>query len=430
MSFRRWSSVLEHQQLLNMMLYASMLQDELDNRDSSANEESSSSSSVTTSSGISWDSSSKKDESRDINEQELEDELETVIEAIAEVCNDIEEGIEDSTIEWRGKRVIVEDLSEDDAIFHLFRFRKKHLQQDMVDKLWPRMQPYLNTKSKKTGIIFGDGRYCYPYETLFLMVLFRFSGPHRIQKEMEGYFGIRRSKISSGIYTMVNALHSLVLKYLDNPSIFHGRMPYYAERIYAKCGFAETTWGFIDGTLRKTCRPSLFQKLLYSGRKRCHGIKFQSVFTPDGLFVCMYGPITGNRHNLFLMSKSQLLNKLQAFTPNGAVIYSLYGDPAYPQSAYVYGGYRNPPPGSAQAAWNTQMLKVREVVEWGFANIVSNWSFLDFRAAMIIFKSPVAKFFIVVAFLVNMRTCFYGNQTMKYFECTTMTIDEYLSLID
>ena len=33
MSFRRWSSVLEHQQLLNMTLYASMLPDELDDRD-------------------------------------------------------------------------------------------------------------------------------------------------------------------------------------------------------------------------------------------------------------------------------------------------------------------------------------------------------------------------------------------------------------
>ncbi len=36
------------------------------------------------------------------------------------------------------------------------------------------------------------------------------------------------------------------------------------------------------------------------------------------------------------------------------ITYSLYGDPAYPQSAYVYGGYRNPQPGTPAAAWNTQ----------------------------------------------------------------------------
>jgi hypothetical protein len=246
---------------------------------------------------------------------------------------------------------------------------------------------------------------------------------------MESYFGLRRSKISAGIFAMVNALHSLALRYLDNPVIFHGRMAYYAEQIYNKCGLAETTWGSIDGTLTRTCRrPSFFQELLYSGHKRCHGIKFQSVFTPDGLFACMYGPKTGNRHDSFMMSRSQLLQKLRVFMPqDGGIVYSLYGDPAYPQLAYVYGGYRNPPAGSLQAAWNTQMSQVRDVVEWGFANIVSNWSFLDFTA-MMVFKSPVAKYFVVAAFLVNLRTSFYGNQTMDYFNCTMMTIDQYLLL--
>ena len=76
------------------------------------------------------------------------------------------------------------------------------------------------------------------------------------------------------------------------------------------------------------------------------------------------------------------------------------------------------------------MSKAREVVEWGNANIATNWAFLDFRAAMMIFKSPVAKYYIIAAFLVNLRTCFYGNQTMDYFDCKTMSLDEYLSLID
>ena len=35
-----------------------------------------------------------------------------------------------------------------------------------------------------------------------------------------------------------------------------------------------------------------------------------------------------------------------------AVIYSLYDDPAYPQSIHIFGGYKNPAGGSAQAQWN------------------------------------------------------------------------------
>jgi hypothetical protein len=76
---------------------------------------------------------------------------------------------------------------------------------------------------------------------------------------------------------------------------------------------------------------------------------------------------------------------------------------------YLFGGYRNPQPGSPKAQWNTEMSKVCEVVEWGFCSVSSMWAFLDFRPSMRIFKSPIAKFYIVGAFVVNLRTCFYGN---------------------
>ena len=109
---------------------------------------------------------------------------------------------------------------------------------------------------------------------------------------------------------------------------------------------------------------------------------------------------------------------------------SLYGDPAYPQSIHIFGGYKNPADGSAQAHWNCQMSKFREVVEWGCANILAQWSFLDFRVAMKIIQSPFAKYSIVAALLINIQTCFYGNQTMEYFSCEAMSLDDYLSLID
>ena len=271
---------------------------------------------------------------------------------VAQVHDQMEIGMEDNTIQW-GKKLIIQDLSEDDALTH-FRFRKVHL-QEVADKLWPRLQCFL--RGHRGSIKVNNGTYSLPYETLLLLVLFRLSRPRRIRKEMEGFFGMHKSKISTGITCMIHAMHTLGVQYLDNPVIFHNRMPYYAERVYQKCGLVETVWGFIDGTLRKTCRPSLFQKLMYSGHKRCHGIKFQSVVTPDGLFASMYGPVSGNRHDSFLLSNSGLLNKLQEFMPDdapediAAVIYSLYGDPAYPQSIHIFGGYKNPADGSAHAHW-------------------------------------------------------------------------------
>jgi nuclease HARBI1 len=120
---------------------------------------------------------------------------------------------------------------------------------------------------------------------------------------------------------------------------------------------------------------------MYSGHKCCHGIKFQSVVTPDGLFASMYGPVSGNRHYSFLLSNSGLLNKLQEFMPDdapediAAVVYSLYSVPAYPQTIHIFGRCKNPADDSAHAHWNSYMSKVCEVVEWGFANILAQWSF-------------------------------------------------------
>ena len=154
---------------------------------------------------------------------------------------------------------------------------------------------------------------------------------------------MHKSKISTGMMCMIHAMHELEVQYLDNPVICYNRMSYYAQRVYQKSGLVETVWGFIDGTLCKTCCPSLFQKLMYSGHKQYHGIKFQSVVTPDGLFASMYCPVSGNRHGSFLLSNTGLLNKLQKFMPDdipediAAVIYSLYGDPAYPQPIHIFG---------------------------------------------------------------------------------------------
>jgi nuclease HARBI1 len=378
-----------------------------------------------------WSSNNSFISSSDDDNEEFNDILDDAVATLAAANPDQASTKKRPTIIYVPVRIC--DIADDDFSYAYFRFRKTHL-QEVANKLWPRLSPYLS--GTKEHIQFGGSkRYSAPFETLFLMVLFRFSRPRRIRNEMEEYFGFGKSKISAGILTMVSALHSLAVKYLDNPAIHRDRMPYYAAKIHEKCGLVDSVWGFIDGTRRKICRPSYFQKQAYSGHKRSHGIKFQSVVTPDGLFALMFGPIMGNRHDSYMLAKSELIPKLREFMPDVAdppapAVFSLYGDPAYPQSEYIFGGYRNPRAGSPEAQWNTEMSKVREVVEWGFANIVANWAFLNFKPAMMIFKSPVAKFYIVGAFLANLRTCFYGNQTMAYFDANALTLDEYLALID
>jgi nuclease HARBI1 len=147
----------------------------------------------------------------------------------------------------------------------------------------------------------------------------------------------------------------------------------------------------------------------------------------------MYGPVNGNRHDSFMLQESTLLPQLRALFPVGVKRFSLYGDPAYPQSDILFGGFRRPAAGSPEAHWNTKMSKVRESVEWLFKEIITKWSFLDFRTSMKIFQMPVAKYFIVAAFLTNIHCFIHGSETAAYFDCTNpedgrLTLQEYLSL--
>ena len=140
--------------------------------------------------------------------------------------------------------------------------------------------------------------------------------------------------------------------------------------------------------------------------------------------------MNGNRHDSHMLSESNLLTKLTDMMPVDGVTHALYGDPAYPQSQYLFGGFPHPRAGSIEALWNTLMSKVREVVEWGYKQIITNWSYLDFKSSMKIFQVPVAKYYIVGAFLTNLKTTFYDNQINTYFACKTLTLKEYLELID
>jgi hypothetical protein len=339
---------------------------------------------------------------------------------------------EDTTIQWDLPPPLIRDMSESECV-NEFRFRKEHLQL-LSNKLWTLMMPHLEGTHDCIRV---ENRYSLPFETCLMFLLYRLAVPRRIHPDMERFFGVRKSKISAAMITFVDALYEVALPYLSNPALFQHRFNMYSKLIFDKCNAANMIWGFIDGTHRKICRPIRFQRAAYSGHKRCHGVKFQSVVTPDGLIACLYGPIPGARHDSFMLAESGLLTQLSQIMPRdqpGVDVYALYGDPAYPQSRYIIGGYRNPGPNSLEAQWNTAMSEVRICVEWGFKEITQVWTFLDFRAKMKIFKFPVAKYYIIGAFLANIRNCFYSNQTATYFGCkeengTKMSLDEYLNII-
>lgn len=247
-------------------------------------------------------------------------------------------------------------------------------------------------------------------------------------------FGMRKSHLSSAILTFARGLFLLSIKYLLDPRIWHARMPYYAQLISNSTnGLMGNIWGFIDGTYRRTSRPIRYQHLCYTKFKKCHAIKFQSIVTPDGMIAYLYGPFVGKRHDARMLTESGLIEVLQQLMPadasNGPV-YSLYGDLAYPQSIWLFGGFLNPRQDSLEAQFNRQMSRARIAVEWGFNDIVTQFRHLDLKNNMKWLKEPIAVHYMNCGFLCNVRNCFYGNEGMTYFGAEKMELCQYLALID
>lgn len=220
--------------------------------------------------------------------------------------------VQDGSIRF-GRRPLINDFNDSQCL-QLFRFRKPEL-YDLANKLWPRIEPYLD--GERSGINCKD--YRVPYETCLLLYLARLSFPRRLVGDMEGLFGMRKSSISASIDTFSSALYQVSSQYLENPSIWRPRMPAYAACIGAKSGnLVPNICGFLDATIRRTRRPSYFQRRMYTMYRRLHCLKYQSVVTPDGYIAVLHGPFPGAHHDSRILGETELLTSLEELMPRNA----------------------------------------------------------------------------------------------------------------
>ena len=202
---------------------------------------------------------------------------------------------------------------------------------------------------------------------------------------------------------------SYLLEEFNLPFLTPIKLEEYCRAIKRKGAALDNCFGFIDGTVRPVCRPTVNQRM-YNGHKKIHALKFQSVVIPNGIIGNMYGPIEGKRHDCALLRLSNLLTKLEqyAISTNGISL-CLYGDPAYPIRMHLQCPFRSIAFSPQQIAFNTSMSQVRTAVEWVFGDITKWWAFTDFKKNLKLNLSSVGKMYLICALLTNAKTCLYGN---------------------
>ena len=167
---------------------------------------------------------------------------------------------------------------------------------------------------------------------------------------------------------------------------------------------------------------------MYNGHETNHALKYQAVNTPDGLIVHVCGPIEGRRHDWTLYVKSELTAILSSVIDIDWKRFCLYGESGYNRRWYMEVPFQGRELSAAQRAFNKAMSSVRIIVEWIFTEVKMQFTVMDFKHKMKLFESPIGLMFLCCMFFCNCRNFIYHNQISQYFNCLSLTLENYLRL--
>lgn len=281
----------------------------------------------------------------------------------------------------------------------------------------------------------AKGNIFQPIEVL-VVLLTRMSYPNRWADKLEFLGGRSRGAYVEAFYYALDFIYDNFQHCISGIDRWAGNMQEWSDAIHAAGAPAPRCVGFIDGTFRPCARPggaNENQRQVYSGYKKLHGIKFQSVVAANGLIVDFFGSVVGRRGDGYLLRKSNFLTRMATLCAAEGRPYYVYGDPAYSLSQFILRGFKGAMT-PQQQQFSTEMSAVRETVEWGFNLIVRNWAFVDYRRNLKIGKQPIGRLYFVAALLTNFKTIMtashpfdtYGNQISQYFGVSPPNLHDYL----
>ena len=193
---------------------------------------------------------------------------------------------------------------------------------------------------------------------------------------------------------------------------------------------------FIDGVFHRICRPGKtgpfadLQRSFYTRYKKAHGLIFQAVMAPNGLFIDVWGPACGRHGDPWCVNHSGIVARMLHLVglARGPGPYTCYGDAIYTPSLAIRRAIRGVVLPQIVRDHNQGLNKARTSVEHGFAKASSLWQFLDVTRNHQLLLCPVGlgKAHRVAFFFTNCHTCCYGSQTSSKFGCAPPSLSGYL----
>ncbi|XP_077506971.1 uncharacterized protein LOC144116141 [Amblyomma americanum] len=271
-------------------------------------------------------------------------------------------------------------------------------------------------------------RVAVPGDEALCITLRRLAYPNRLC-DLEDLFRRHSSTLSSVTNIVLGHIETRFFHLLDDLNnhawLNLDSLETFSQAVHKKGAPLKNCWAFIDGTARPICRPSRNQNVYFSGHKRVHALKYQSVMCPNGIICQLDGSYPGSKHDAGNFGNSQAYAKLEKLVQGRN--YVIYGDPAYPLRPLLlkpYGGGSLTP---EQQAFNKAMSSVRQAVEWGFGKIARLFAFVDFKKNQKLYLQNLPRIYKASALLANCHTCLYSAQVSQYFCLEPPPLEDYLS---
>ncbi|XP_075560183.1 uncharacterized protein LOC142592556 [Dermacentor variabilis] len=306
----------------------------------------------------------------------------------------------------------IEELQED-AFRRMFKFHKEHVKELSTSLLIP------DTVTSVQGV-------CVSGEEALLITLRRLAYPNRWW-DLEPLFGRHYSTLSSivsKVLTHIEDNFGHLLDLTNNKWLNLAELGRFSQAMHRTGAPLKNCWGFVDGTARPICRPSVNQRIHFSDHKRVHSVKYQSVMCANGIVCDLDGPYPGHRHDAGILGDSGLYSRLEHLVQGSS--YTIYGDPAYPLRPLLMRPYAGSSQTETQQRFNSGMSAVHQAVEWGFSKTVGLFAFLDFKKNRNILLQNMPQMYKVGTILANCHTCLYGSKVSMFFGLRPPSLSEYL----
>jgi hypothetical protein len=267
---------------------------------------------------------------------------------------------------------------------------------------------------------------CSLYEALCMMC-FKFAWPMRLGTMVRIFYS-STSRMSRIISALRSQLFKHFSQHLKTPApLSLERLETFSAAVRQKSGLS-ICFGFIDGTVRPVCKPSVLQGSCYNGKDRVHALKYQALTTPDGMFLQLAGPWPGARHDQHMVKSSGLVDYIdQLPRRDDGAMFVVYADQGYAAGPGIETPYFDDAVNAAHAAYNDAMSSSRICVEWSFGGILQSWAHNAFTPTQQLMSNrKIGQVYQVAGLLTNFLNCLRPNETSQYFGVLPPVLEVYM----